>query len=114
VVTNTGSNPCALAGPPRAALIDGSGTVLVASTGPVGGGADVELAAGAGARLLVAVANWCVDPPRAPVSIGLTMPDGSQLVVEPAAGGTFEPPPCNGPGLPASIEVQPEGWTPAS
>jgi hypothetical protein len=114
IVTNNSQDACRLAGPPGAALIDGSGTVLAASSGPVGGAANLELPAGARAQLLIAVANWCNDPPRPPVSIGLTLPDGTRLVVEPAAGGAFEPPPCNGPGQPASIEVQPEGWTAAN
>jgi hypothetical protein len=112
-VTNTGPEPCLLSGLPAAALVDGNDVVLVASDPPVGSGARVELGAGARASLLVAVANWCNDPPRPPVAIGLTLPDGARVVAEPAAGGAFEPPPCNGPGQPATLDVQPQGWTPA-
>ena len=111
VVTNGGAEPCVLTGPPAAVLVDGSGTILVASSGEVGGAPDVELLAGDDAQLLVAIENWCNDPPRPPVSIGLTLPGGAQLVAPPADGVLFDPPPCNGPGQPATISVQPESWT---
>jgi Protein of unknown function (DUF4232) len=110
VVTNGGDVPCALAGPPAAVLVDGAGAILIASQGQVGGAESVELLPGDDAQLLVAVANWCDDPPRPPVSIGLTLPGGVQLVVPPADGVVFEPPPCNGPGQPATISVQEESW----
>jgi hypothetical protein len=84
--------------------------ILVGSKGAVGGAPDVELLSGEDAQLFVAVGNWCNDPPRPPVSIGLTMPDGATLIVPPAPGIAFEPPPCNGPGQPATITVQSESW----
>jgi hypothetical protein len=110
-VTSVSPKLCILEGPPAAALLDPAGSVLVASTDDVGGGPDVELPPGKKAELLVAVANWCNDPPPQPVSIGLTMPDGAKLTASPAAGVTFEPPPCNGPGQPPTISVQPESWS---
>jgi hypothetical protein len=109
---NSGTDSCTLGGPPAASLLDRGGQVLVASSEPAGGASDHDLAAGQSARLFVGVANWCNDPPQEPVSIGLTMPDGQQLVVPSAAGVSFEPPPCNGPNQPATISVQPESWTP--
>lgn len=110
-VTSVSPKLCILEGPPSAALLDAGGTVLVASTDDVGGGPDVELPPGERAQLFVAVANWCNDPPPQPVSIGLTMPDGAKLTASPAAGVTFDPPPCNGPGQPPTISVQPESWS---
>jgi len=47
------------------------------------------------------------------VAIGLTLPSGGQIVAQPDAGVTFDPPPCNGPGQPLTIEVQKDSWTPA-
>ena len=108
---NNGQSECALEGPPGASLVDGAGTVLIGSTGIVGGGRSLPLMPGFGARLLVSVHNWCNDPPRDPVSIGLTMPNGTALVAAPASGIAFESPPCMGPGQPATIEVSPESWT---
>jgi hypothetical protein len=110
-VTNNSTNLCILEGPPGAALLDPGGTVLIASNEDVGGAPDVELPSGEKAQLVVAVGNWCNDPPPQPVSIGLTMPDGAKLTAGPAAGVTFEPPPCNGPGQPPTISVQPESWS---
>jgi hypothetical protein len=109
-VTN-GDAACVLEGPPSAALLDGAGAILLASNGPVGGADDVDAAAGGRIELYVSVGNWCDQPPRPPVSIGLTLPDGARLVAPPAAGVSFVPPPCNGPGQPATMSVQSESWT---
>jgi hypothetical protein len=110
-VTNDGQDTCLLSGPPAAALVDGGGTVLVASTGPVGGGVDLELAAGETGQLFVSVHNWCADPPGPPVSIGLTLPSGGPILALPDEGVTFDPPFCAAPGQPATISVAPESWT---
>lgn len=108
---NNGPAACTLEGPPGASLIDGAGTVLIGSTGIVGGGRSLSLMPGFGAQILISVHNWCNDPPRGPVSIGLTLPNGSALVAMPGSGVDFESPPCMGPGQPATIEVAPESWT---
>jgi hypothetical protein len=110
-VTNDSANLCILEGPPAAALLDPGGTILIASNGDVGGAPDVDLPTGKEAQLFVAVGNWCNQPPPEPVSIGLTMPDGARLVARPADGVAFDPPPCNAPGQPATISVQPESWS---
>lgn len=109
--TNVGETDCILEGPPGPSLLDGTHSVLIGSAGVVGGAPDISLQPGQLAHLLVSAQNWCAPPPRPPVSIGLTMPDGSVLIAEPAAGVDFEPPPCNGPGQPARIEVSPESWS---
>lgn len=111
VVTNVGEEPCDLGGPPAAALLDGAGAVLAVSKEPLGGGPGVRLASGKEALLFVAVGNWCGEPPRPPLSIGLTLPDGLQMIARPADGLAVEPPPCNGPGQPATISVAAESWT---
>ena len=109
--TNVGETDCILEGPPGPSLLDGAHNVLIGSAGVVGGAPDITLPPGRVVHLLVSAHNWCAPPPRPPVSIGLTMPDGSVLIAEPAAGVDFESPPCNGPGQPATIEVSPESWS---
>jgi hypothetical protein len=111
-VENRGGASCDLSGPPAAALLDSTGRIVASSTGKVGGAPDFVLQSGGVASLLVAVANWCGDPPQS-VAIGLTLPSGGQIVAQQEAGVTFDPPPCNGPGQPLTIDVQQDSWTPA-
>lgn len=72
----------------------------------------MALEPGGRAQLFLNVHNWCPQPPRGPVVIGVTLPSGSTLLAEPGPNVQFEPPPCNGPGQPATITVSPESWTP--
>jgi hypothetical protein len=102
---------CSLGGPPGASLLDGNGTILAASTGLVGGGPSIDLEAGSFAQVLVSVRNWCGAPPQGPIGVGLTLPDGSQIVAAPGPDAQFEPPPCNAPGQPTTIEVSSQSWT---
>jgi Protein of unknown function (DUF4232) len=108
---NDSDASCTLGGPPGVSLLSGNGTILVASSGIVGGGPSVDLGPGDIAQLLVSVHNWCAAPPLQPIGIGITLPDGSQFVAAPGPDAQFAPPPCNGAGQPATIEVSPESWT---
>jgi hypothetical protein len=106
---NTGSHTCVLAEVGRPTLIDGKGTVLAAGKKPTTS-ATSKLAAGATVKTLVMVSNVCIDPVTAPVTIVFDLDPGGHVVAAPLQPDDATVPPCNGPGQPASIEMQ--SWQP--
>jgi hypothetical protein len=113
-VDNASADECTLGAPTSAKLMDSLGQDLVTTTGSAPVGQDVPLGADQTARLLVQITNWCGAAPSKPVSVDLTLSTGATFVVEPATGVTFDPPPCNGPAQPATMDIQADGWTPAT
>ena len=113
-VDNASANECTLGAPTSAKLMDGLGQNLVATTGSAPVGKDVALGTGQSERLLLRVTNWCGSAPSKPVSVDVTLSTGATFVVEPASGVTFDPPPCNGPGQGATMDIQADGWTQAT
>jgi hypothetical protein len=113
-VTNHGDRECLLGAPTSAKLLYSGAQAAVATTGSQPIGTNVQLGADQTERLMVRVANWCTAAPAKRVSLDLTLSTGAAFVAEPASGVTFDPPPCNGPGQPATMDIQADGWTAAA
>jgi hypothetical protein len=107
---NNGTD-CTVASLDRPQLVDGVDTVLIDGV-PPSSSPDVAIAAGGTLHTLVQDGNYCGAAPIVPVTVAFVLPDGKGRIV--AAPLTPEDssgvPPCNGPGGPADIEMQP--WAP--
>jgi len=105
-VTNSGRDTCTLAKLERPQLIDGAGRVLIDGTAPTSGGA-IELAPGGRATTLVEASNYCGAAPVPPVQVAFVLRDGKRFIAAPPTPTDATVPPCNGPGQPAVIGMQP-------
>jgi hypothetical protein len=105
-LTSHAAGDCVIAPLPVPALVDGSGRVLAAGTG-VPAGAPLTLRPGEVVRTEVDVSNVCGAAPVAPVTVAFDMGGGRPLVAEPLTANDTTVPPCNGPSLPASIQMHP-------
>jgi hypothetical protein len=105
-VTNTGRAGCTLEKRDRPQLIDGAGRVLIDGTTPAAGGV-VELAPGGRATTLVDASNYCGAAPVRPVRIAFVLRDGQRFIAAAPTPTDATVPPCNGPGQPAAIGMQP-------
>ena len=56
---------------------------------------------------LVSASNYCGPAPQSPVRVAFVLGDGRRIVAAPATQGDTSVPPCNGPGQPGAIEMQP-------
>jgi hypothetical protein len=120
-VANSGPATCRLPTTARPQLVDAAGLVLIdavpgttpaalaSPTGPPASApSSVTLAAGAVARTLVRVANYCGPAPRTPLSLAFLFPDGGRMVASPLSPTDETVPACMGvPGSAGSIEMQP-------
>lgn len=105
-VANRGSQACSIPAIARPALVDGSGTGLAVGGAAIGP-ATIEIPPGDHVSTLVQVANVCFPQVIAPVTIVFDFGDGSGVGAAPLTPTDVTVPPCNGPGRPASIEMQP-------
>jgi hypothetical protein len=105
-VTNTGGASCTLEKLERPQLIDGAGRVLIDGTAPTARGV-IELAPGERATTLVEASNYCDAVPVPPVRVAFVLRDGNRFVAAPPTPTDATVPPCNGPGQPAAIGMQP-------
>jgi hypothetical protein len=105
-VTNTGPGACMLEKLERPQLIDGGGRVLIDGTTPTTKGA-IKLSPGGRVTTLVEVSNYCGAPPIPPVRVAFVLRDGKRFVAAPPTPTDATVPPCNGPGQPALIGMQP-------
>ena len=105
-VTNTGRVACMLEKLERPQLIDGAGRVLIDGSAPTTGGV-LELAPGGRATTLVEASNYCGAAPVPPVRVAFILRDGKRFVAAPPTPTDATVPPCNGPGQPAAIGMQP-------
>jgi len=105
-VANTGRVACLLEKLERPQLIDAAGRVLIDGTPPTAGGV-LELAPGARATTLVDASNYCGAAPVPPVRVAFVLRDGKRFVAGPPTPTDATVPPCNGPGQPAAIGMQP-------
>jgi hypothetical protein len=108
-LTNQGATPCAIPVMSIPALVDGRGRVLARGIGSLADGT-VTVAPGGSVGTDASVTNVCGDPPVAPVTIVLDLRVGTSLVATPVSPDDVTVPPCNGPGRPASVEIQ--AWAP--
>jgi hypothetical protein len=107
-VQNTSSAACRLPAAPSIQLVDGSGRVLIDGKRPASADT-IRLAAGETVTTLVEASNYCGKPPTAPVRIAFDLGTGGRLLAEPPSPTDDTVPPCNGPTVGATIQMQP--WT---
>ena len=107
-VRNTGSSACLLPTMLRPVLVDRAGDALILGTRPQAA-YQMVVPAGSSATTLVDMANYCGAAPSSPLGLRLYLPSDTSIEAYPAAGVPLpiDPPPCNGPSQPASIEMQP-------
>lgn len=102
-LTNAGG-ACLLSERLKPQLLDGKGAVLV--DGTVSGVA-ATMARGATLETLVKASNYCGPAPVAPVTIGLVLTGRDRLSLAPPTATDATVPPCNGPTMPATLQMQP-------
>lgn len=110
-LTVNAAAPCTVPTTARPALIDAHRAVLAQGriTNGNGGSAEVgRLLVNPGDVLttLVQVSNVCGAPPAPPVTVAFDL-GGAVLIATPLSPTDDTVPPCNGPSLPASIEMHP-------
>jgi len=106
-ISNAGTTACLLPQYLRPALIDAGGRALMVGQ-LVSQPAPIELAAGAEATSMVDMANYCGAAPAKPLKIRLYLPDETSIELAAASSlpNPGDAPPCNGPNVPASIQMQ--------
>jgi hypothetical protein len=104
-VTNRSATACLLAGAPVPELVDGSGRTIVRGTAQAARPA-VRIKPGDSVTTLVNVSNVCGAPPAPPVTVAFDLGEAEPLRATPLSPTDTTVPPCNGPGLPAQIEMQ--------
>jgi hypothetical protein len=107
-VRNNGPTNCTLPELLRPALVDADGRALIVGK-KVPAGTPFGLSAGAEATAMVDMANYCGAEPAAPLRIRLYLPDETSIELPPVNSLPLpaDPPPCNGPTEPGTIEMQP-------
>ena len=107
---NTGTSPCTIAAVDQPQLVDGHLLVLINGLAPASPDPMQRMAPGGLLKTLVQDGNYCGQAPAAPVSVAFVLHDGSRVVATPFSPADTTVPPCNGPGMPADISMQP--WAP--
>ena len=105
-VTNSGRVACTLEKLERPQLIDGAGRVLIDGTDPTSRNV-LDLAPGQRVTTLVEASNYCGAAPVPPVRVAFVLRDGNRFIAAPPSPTDVTVPPCNGPGQPAAIGMQP-------
>ena len=105
---NVGPAECKLPKLLRPALVDADGGALIVGAA-VTDNRTMTFKVGNAASTLVDMANYCGATPTAGLRIRLFLPDQTSFELAPHldSPGTADPPPCNGPTQPATIEMQP-------
>jgi hypothetical protein len=108
-LTNAGTVSCTLRAMAKPQLVDGKGSVLIDGMNPPAS-ALLTVTPGQVLKTLVQDANYCGPAPVAPVSVAFVLSGGGRIVATPVSPTDTTLPPCNGPGSPADVEMQP--WAP--
>lgn len=109
VVENHGSAACLLPAGPTIFLLDPSGAVLLSTQARAGSGPSV--APNGTATFSLLFGNWCNQAVSLPLRFRLALASDAVDVQGLAVSSTDELPPCNGPGLPASLSTT--DWQPS-
>lgn len=104
-LSNNGSSPCTIPSVSRVRLVDGAATELIVGAPPSGSGT-ITIPAGGTATTLVEASNYCGPTPVPGGGIGFDI-DGVDTVFASGPATDMSVPPCNGPGQPGSIQMQP-------
>jgi hypothetical protein len=108
-VTSTGSDACTLTEMARPMLIDGRGAVLAQGRLDTDPGRTIDVRPGTSLTTEVLVSNVCGAAPVPPVTVAFDLGGDRRLVAEPVSPTDATVPPCNGPGMPA--EIQMHAWS---
>ena len=108
VVANQGSGPCLLPAGPTIALVDAGGAVLLSTPARAGSGPSVPPGGSIGFSLLLG--NWCAQGEQLPLHLRLALAGDAVDIGSLVVASTDDLPPCNGPGLPASLSTT--DWQP--
>ena len=108
-LTNTSSAACTIPARSRPQLVDGKGRILIDSAAAASS-ATLTVEPGGKLRTMVEDGNYCGPAPTAPVTIAFVLGPSDRVIASPASPGDATVPPCNGPGVAASIQMHP--WAP--
>jgi hypothetical protein len=110
-VTNAASATCKIRALDRPQLVDGHGSVIVDGTEPAAS-AFLVMTPGSVLTTLVDDDNYCGPAPNAPVTVAFIYPGGvGRFVATPFSPTDLSGvPPCNGPGVSATVTMLP--WAP--
>jgi hypothetical protein len=102
---------CKLASQLRPALLDGGGHALIVGAPLPAPREWTVLGPGDRAETLVDMSNYCGAAPSGSLFLRLYLSDSVAIEARPATSiaNPIDPPPCNGPTAPATIEIQPLG-----
>ena len=105
-LTNVGGRACSVPSLMRLQLVDGAGTVLIDGAEPTNATfltvpPDVVL------TTLVEASNYCGGAPSPRVTVDFLLGKELLFLATPLTDSDGTLPPCNGPGSPASIQMQP-------
>jgi hypothetical protein len=105
---NTGPNDCELPQLLRPALVDSKGHALIVGA-PVTERMWITFGVGNAASTEVDMANYCGTAPTGDLQLRFYLQDQSsfETTTKLDMPGAIDPPPCNGPNAPGSIEMQP-------
>lgn len=108
VVENVGPTACTIWTLAAPQLVDNNGVVLM-SGNPGGTPGSLTLASNATATTMVDAANYCGPDPALPLTVAFAFLDGRHLGASPDLNprDVSDAPPCNGPGRPGDIQMQP-------
>ncbi len=110
ILENQGDGACSLTAVPHVALVDSTLRGLVESDAP-GSATGPVLEPGTSAGFLVVLGNWCDETVVPPIKVVLRLPDGG-IQIQNMDLAASDLPPCNGPGQPPVLSVDP--WSLAS
>lgn len=108
MVESVAGASCLLPAGPAVALLDAIGQVLLSTQATAGPGP--TLAPGANTGFSVLFGNWCAQGVNLPLHFRLALAGDAVDIGNLVVSSTDELPPCNGPGLPASLSTT--GWQP--
>jgi hypothetical protein len=106
-MTYTGSTPCTIPSASEVWLIDVTGAALINGTG-VDSPTNESVTVGDRLTTLVRASNGCGEQPTRAVTVAFVT-DTGRVVATPLSPTDKTMPPCNGPGEPSIMEMQP--WT---
>lgn len=105
-LSNMSTSPCMVSKLQRVQLVDGNGHVLIDGAAPAVSGS-ITIPAHGAVTTLVEAGNYCGSAPVAPVSLAFWFDGSSSTVARPPSNTDATVPPCNGPGQPGTVQMQP-------
>jgi hypothetical protein len=102
---NTGSSDCVLADRSRPELVGGDGTVLIDGKA-ITTSHRLVMSPGVVHTTAVGVSNYCGATPVPPVTVAFVFADG-EVKATPVSPTDATVPPCNGAGVPSTIDMHP-------